>query len=97
MTDKVTIAEALQAQMLAEKAKRAWAGNPDLLLTAYETAGGSVVHPLDRIKAVLGAARRSTLFVQKGYIRACDSSGRREVLHPVFELASAQPQTTPGE
>lgn len=87
MTVRVTIAEALKSEMIKTKAKRAWAGNPDLLLSAYEASGGKVVHPMDRVAAVIAAARRSQLFRQAGYIRACDSSGRREILHPCFELA----------
>ena len=87
MATRVTIAEALKSEMVKTMAKRAWAGDPDLLLSAYETSGGSVQHPMDRIVAVISAARRSELFKQIGYIRACDSSGRREILHPCFELA----------
>lgn len=85
---KPTIAAALRAQMLATGETIAWAGDPDLMLSAYEAAGGSIEHPLDRIQAVIAAARRSKLFVQHGYIRACDSSGRREILHPAFKLAA---------
>lgn len=85
---KPTIAAALRAQMLAKGETIAWAGDPDLMLSAYEAAGGSIEHPLDRIQAVIAAARRSRLFVQHGYIRACDSSGRREILHPAFKLAA---------
>ncbi len=87
MSGRVTIAEALKSEMVKTKAKRAWSGDPDLLLSAYEASGGKVVHPMDRIAAVISAARRSELFKQAGYIRACDSSGRREILHPCFELA----------
>ncbi len=83
---KLSIAAALRARMLAERTPRAWAGDPDLLLSAYEAAGGSLVHPIDRIQAVIAAARRSRFFVQRGYIRACDRTGQREILHPVFEL-----------
>ena len=86
MTAHLTIAEALKQTMLEEKAKHAWAGDPDLMLTAYRKSGGRVIHPLDRIAAVISAARKSKLFEQKGYIRACDSSGRREILHPLFVL-----------
>lgn len=45
-------------------------------------------HPLNKIKAVLDAARRSDLFKHDGYIRACDASGTREILHPTFALKS---------
>ncbi len=86
MTDRLTIAEALKQTMLDEGAKRAWAGDPDLLLAAYRKSGGRLVHPLNKIAAVLAAARGSKLFEQKGYIKACDSAGRREILHPVFTL-----------
>lgn len=86
MSQKISIAIALRDQMLEREAKRAWAGDPNLLLSAYEKTNGKVEHPLNRIKAVIDAARRSKLFVQTGYIRACDTSGRREVRHPVFNL-----------
>lgn len=89
MTGRLTIAEALKQAMLDQGAKRAWGGDPDLMLAAYSNSGGQIVHPLDKIAAVIAAARRSPLFVQKGYIRACDSSGRREILHPVFILKPA--------
>ena len=82
----MSLAEALKSEMLEAKAVRAWCGDPDLCLAAYERTGGRVQHPLNRIKAVLDAARRSALFEQHGYIRACDATGRREVLHPVFKL-----------
>lgn len=86
MAARLTIAEALKCEMIKVQAKRAWAGDPDLLLSAYEASGGKVQHPMDRIAAVISAARRSDLFRQAGYIRACDRSGRREILHPCFEL-----------
>lgn len=86
MTVRITIAESLKNEMIKAGAKRAWAGNPDLLLSAYEASGGAVQHPMNRIAAVISAARRSKLFKQDGYIRACDSSGRREILHPCFVL-----------
>lgn len=81
-----TIAECLRDEMVLTQAKRAWDGDPDLCLTAYEKSGGKVVHPLNRIKAVLDAARNSPLFEQLGYIRACDATGCREIKHPVFTL-----------
>lgn len=86
MTTRLSIAEALKQTMIEEDAKYAWAGDPDLMLTAYRKSEGRVIHPLDRIAAVISAARKSKFFEQKGYIRACDSSGRREILHPVFVL-----------
>lgn len=89
-----TIADKLREQMLATGRKRAWAGDPDLLLEAYEAAGGRVVHPLDRIKATLDAARRSKLFLHAGYIRACDRTGMREIRHPYFVLAEATPSSS---
>lgn len=96
MAARVTIAEALKCEMLRTKEKRAWAGDPDLLLSAYRISGGAVVHPLDRIAAVIAAARKSSLFMQEGYIRACDSSGRREILHPCFKLAKPLTAETPA-
>ncbi|MFM0416035.1 hypothetical protein [Paraburkholderia aromaticivorans] len=85
----LSIATALRELMLELEADVAWAGEPDLLLAAYEKFGGRVGHPLDRIQAVIGAARKSSLFVQDGYVRACDSSGKREVLLPAFKLKAA--------
>lgn len=79
----MTIAERLAAEMRRHGTKFAWAGNPDLLLNAYQ---GEVLHPMDRIAAVIAACRRSKLFRQDGYIRACDATGRREILHPCFVL-----------
>lgn len=86
MNERLTIAEALKQAMLEENATHAWVGDPDLMLSAYKKSGGSIIHPLNRIAAVVSAARKSKLFEQKGYIRACDNSGRREILHPVFVL-----------
>lgn len=94
MKTKLTIAEALRTEMLETTSERAWAGDPDLLLSAYEKAGGSVSHPLNRIAAVIQAARRSKLFEQDGYIRACDCTGMREILHPVFKLKNVPEKTT---
>lgn len=85
-----TIAAALRAVMLERQIDVAWAGEPDLLLAAYERFAGRVVHPLDRVQAVIAAARKSNLFVSDGFIRACDSSGRREVLLPAFKLKAGQ-------
>lgn len=89
MTNKMTLAEALREEMLAG-CRSAWAGNPQPLLDAYENAsskrGVHNNHPENRVRAVLNAARRSKLFKQDGYIRACDRTGNREVLHPVFVL-----------
>ena len=82
----ITIAQALRIEMIQTGADLAWAGDPDLLLSAYEKSAGTIVHPLARI----AAARKSTLFKQDGYIRAFDSTGRREVLYPCFKLAQPQ-------
>lgn len=87
---RLPLAECLRAQMLESKCQRAWAGDPDLMLAAYARSGGAVVHPQNRIKAVVDAARRSSLFVRCN-IRAADAAGRREVLHPVFTLKAAVP------
>lgn len=96
MAARVTIAEALKSEMIRTKETCAWAGDPDLLLSAYGISGGALVHPLDRIAAVIAAARRSRLFTQDGYIRACDSSGRREILHPCFKLVQPVVAETPA-
>ena len=90
---KRTIASCLRDLMIETGTKRAWAGDPNLCLTAYENSGGNRIHPLNRIKSVLDAARKSPDFVSGGYIRACDATGRREVLHPVFVL---RPELLPG-
>jgi len=83
---KKTLAEHLRDEMLENEAEYVYCGHPDLCISAYERSQGKVEHPLNKIKAVLDAARRSPLFKQDGYIRACDSTGMREVLHPVFAL-----------
>lgn len=62
-----SIAQHLKDVMIETGAEIAWAGDPDLLLTAYARSGG--------IEA-------------DGYIRACDCSGTREILHPAFKIAS---------
>lgn len=81
-----TLAEHLKLEMLKQGADIVWAGDPDLCISAYLRSGGKVEHPLNKIKATLDAARRSDLFVSDGYIRACDSSGTREILHPTFKI-----------
>lgn len=88
MVKKLTLAEHLREEMLERKAECAWAGDPDLCISAYQRSAGRVQHPLNKIKAVLDAARRSELFKHDGYIRACDASGEREILHPMFALKS---------
>lgn len=85
-----TIAECLRDEMVLTEAKRVWAGDPELCLTVYEKSGGKREHPLNRIKSVLDAARKSPLFEHTGYIRACDASGRREIKHPVFALRATE-------
>ncbi len=81
-----TLADHLKEEMLKQGVSEVWAGDPDLCISAYMRSGGRVSHPLNKIKAVLDAARRSPLFKHDGYIRACDSSGSREIRHPVFAL-----------
>lgn len=81
-----SIAECLKREMIKQNADCVWAGDPDLCLAAYEHSSGKVVHPLNKIKAVIDAARRSKLFKSDGYIRACDCTGTREILNPCFKL-----------
>jgi hypothetical protein len=81
-----TLAECLKIELLERNEDIVWAGDPDLCLSAYQRFDGKVEHPLNRIKAVIDAARRSKLFQSDACIRACDSSGTREILHPVFKL-----------
>lgn len=88
MSKKSTLAEHLRDEMQQRQARCAWAGDPDLCISAYQRSAGRVQHPLNKIKAVLDAARRSELFKHDGYIRACDASGTREILHPMFTLKS---------
>lgn len=88
MPKKSTLAEHLRDEMLEREARCAWAGDPDLCISAYQRSAGRVQHPLNKIKAVLDAARRSDFFKHDGYIRACDASGTREILHPTFALKS---------
>lgn len=81
-----TLAEAAKHEMQARGEEVIWAGDPDLCISTYMSTGGKVEHPLNKVKAVIGAVRRSSLFEQDGYIRACDSSGTREILHPCFKI-----------
>lgn len=83
---KPKLADVLKAVVIERRSKYVWAGDPNLCHEAYSRFGGTRNHPLDKIKSVIDAARRSSDFVQIGYIRACDASGRREVNHPVFAL-----------
>lgn len=83
----LTIASALKAEMIERNSEVAWAGDPDLCISAYLRTGGKVQHPLNKIRAVIQAARASELFKQDGYIRAMDSAGRREILHPCFIIS----------
>lgn len=90
-----TIAEALRDEMIDRGSVHVWAGDPDLCLMAYERAGlgaDNRRHPLNRIKSVIDAARRSDLFSQHGYIRAGDATGSREILHPSFVLKVSSPE-----
>jgi hypothetical protein len=88
MTKKArkTIAEHARDVLVENGETQLWAGNPEPCLDAYARTGGIRIHPLNRIKSVIDAARRSTLFVHGGYIRAHDTTGAREILHPVFKL-----------
>ena len=81
-----TLAEHLRDEMLERTVDEVWSGDPDLCAEAYARSGGKVYHPLNRIKAVIDAARKSPLFEPADFIRAHDSSGRRQVLIPVFRL-----------
>lgn len=83
-----SIADCLKEVMVETGATKVWAGDPNLCHDAYERFAGKRTHPLNRIKSVIDAARRSPMFHQNGYIRACDATGRREVLHPMFVLKS---------
>jgi hypothetical protein len=80
------IAECVRKVILEVDQDYIWAGHFGLCGEAYALSGGSVAHPLNRTKAVIDAVRRSPLFYQSGYIRASDTKGRREILHPVFKL-----------
>lgn len=81
-----TIAEALREEMIELGRTLVWSGDPDLCLGAYERTSGRIEHPLNRIQAVLKAAKASPLFVSAGAIRACDRSGSREIRYPVYKL-----------
>lgn len=73
-----------------------WAGMFGLCGEAYAKFGGRVVHPLNRNKAVIDACRRSKKFERLGNIRASDSTGRREILHPCFGLKEKYRPTPKG-
>lgn len=81
-----TIAECAKSVILASGQDYIWAGHFGLCGEAYALSGGRVAHPLNRTRAVIQAVRKSPLFYQSGYIRASDTAGRREILHPVFKL-----------
>lgn len=89
-----TLAEHLRDELLSRSEDSAWAGDPDTCICAYMRSNGRVEHPLNKIKAVLDAARRSDLFFADGYITACDSSGTREIQHPVFKLKASVAECT---
>lgn len=82
----VTLAECLRDEMIERKEEEVWSGDPDLCCAAYARFGGKGFHPLNRIKSVIDAARKSPLFEKADFIRAHDSSGLRQVLIPVFKL-----------
>lgn len=85
---KATLAECLRDEMIDRNADEIWSGDPDLCGAAYARFGGKVSHPLNRIKSVIDAARKSSLFEKADFIRAHDSSGMRQVLIPIFKLKS---------
>lgn len=91
---RTTLAECIKAEMVEAGETKIWAGKFGLCGEAYARFGGKVQHPLNRTKAVIDAARRSPLFDQIGYIRAIDTSGRREILHPAFALRSDQAEAS---
>lgn len=90
-----TIAKSLKEIMTERNKKRVWAGDPNLCLDAYERSGGTRVHPLNRIKSVIDAARKSPDFESVGYIRAHDAKGSREILHPVFRVREEKDELSP--
>lgn len=84
-----TIAEGIRQQMIDSKRVIAWRGDPDLLLGGFEaatTTRDGCAHPFARIDRAIAAMNASALFRRAGCIRACDSRGAREILHPVFVL-----------
>ena len=84
------LADCIEAVLLENGETTIWAGKFGLCGEAYHRFGGKVVHPLNRTRSVIAAARNSPKFQQIGYIRACDSKGTREILHPVFKLKDEQ-------
>ena len=82
----MTLAEHAAAYLKEHGETKIWAGMFGACGEIYHRSGGRVSHPLNRTKAVIDAARRSSLFFHAGYIRATDTAGRREILHPVFKL-----------
>jgi hypothetical protein len=85
-----TIADCIRESMIADKRIIVWrGGDPDRLIEACmnaSTTRNGNEHPLARMDRALAAIKASPLFRQAGYIRACDSRGAREILHPVFVL-----------
>lgn len=92
----MTIADHIEDVMREQGLKRIWAGDPNTCHEIYERFGGKRSHPLNRIKSVIDAARRSPKFSHGGYIRACDGSGRREILHPTFVLSAINDKEDQG-
>lgn len=86
-----TIAECLRDEMLERGEAVIWSGDPDLCLAAYKRSSGTRSHPLNRIKSVIDAVRRSPLFDQDGYIRSHDDIGR-QILIPAFKLRLTKPE-----
>ena len=72
--------------MVEEGMTYIWAGNPNPIHEAYGRSMGVVVHPLSRIKAVIDACRRSSLFVSNGHVRAANCNHSAEIKHPRFKL-----------
>jgi hypothetical protein len=52
----------------------------------YERSGGTRIHPQNKLKSVMDAVRKDKRFRPFGYLRACDCTGKREILHPVFTI-----------
>ena len=82
----MTLAEHAAAYLKEHGETKVWAGMFGACGEIYFRFGGRVQHPLNRTRAVIDAVRKSKLFYHGGYIRACDTTGRREILHPVFKL-----------
>lgn len=94
MQAKITIIDALIAEMHRTDTEFVWAGETAVLLAAYNNHRGSIRHPAEQIAAVMRAVSRSPLFELETYVTGKDVRMRRNVSHPVYYLKEHPPIST---